>query len=58
MTGLCKDCRYWSYEECVDLDLDTFNCMKLEGLIECCITQLMMTLDQIVDLRLDLSVGV
>ena len=31
MTGLCKDCKYWSYGECVDLDLDTFNDMKLEG---------------------------
>ena len=28
---LCKDCKYWSYGECVDLDLDTFNDMKLEG---------------------------
>ena len=31
MMGLCKDCKYWSYGECVDLDLDTFNDMKLEG---------------------------
>ena len=31
MIGLCKDCKYWSDGECVDLDLDTFNDMKLEG---------------------------
>ena len=31
MTGLCKDCRYWNREECDDIDLDTFNDMKLEG---------------------------
>ena len=31
MIGLCKYCKYWSYGECVDLDLDTFNDMKLEG---------------------------
>ena len=28
---LCKDCMYWKYGERVDLDLDTFNDMKLEG---------------------------
>ena len=28
---LCKDCRYWSRGECADIDLDTFNDMKLEG---------------------------
>ena len=27
----CKDCMYWKYGERVDLDLDTFNDMKLEG---------------------------
>ena len=31
MTGLCKDCKYWDDGECVDLYLDTFNCMKLDG---------------------------
>ena len=31
MTGLCKDCKYWSYGECIDIDIDTFNDMKLEG---------------------------
>ena len=31
MMGLCKDCKYWINGECVDLDLDTFNDMKLEG---------------------------
>ena len=31
MTGLCKDCRYWNSGECVDLDLDPLNDMKLEG---------------------------
>ena len=28
---LCKDCRYWNNGECLDIYLDTFNCMKLEG---------------------------
>ena len=31
MMGLCKDCKYWDYGECADIDLDTFNDMKLEG---------------------------
>ena len=31
MIGLCKDCRYWKYRERDDIDLDTFNDMKLEG---------------------------
>ena len=31
MIKLCKYCKYWSYRECVDLDLDTFNNIKLEG---------------------------
>ena len=37
MMGLCKDCKYWNKEEywnsgkCIDIDLDTFNDMKLEG---------------------------
>ena len=31
MMGLCKDCRYWNKGECADIDLDTFNDMKLEG---------------------------
>ena len=37
MMGLCKDCKYWNKGEywdsgeCMDIDLDTFNDMKLEG---------------------------
>ena len=31
MTGLCKDCKYWDNGKCDDIDLDTFNDMKLEG---------------------------
>ena len=31
MIGLCKDCKYWSRGECVDIDLETFNDRELEG---------------------------
>ena len=42
--GLCKDCKYWNKGEywnsgeCIDIDLDTFNDMKVEGSDRGCIS--------------------